>query len=117
MHFFLGALRVRNVLKFLHLCINIEFFPAFHQTSNLSLANKLNNEVSMPVAANETVGIGESQSTLTDTHTVMILQEDGSLTTLSEAYQTQVTIRSTTNNLHQTTISNFSAFSKIANKA
>ena len=46
----------------------------------------------MPVAANETVGIGESQSTLTDTHTVMILQEDGSLTTLSEAYQTQVTI-------------------------
>ena len=58
----------------------------------------------MPVAANETVGIGESQSTLTDTHTVMILQEDGSLTTLSEAYQTQVTIRSATYNLQQTTI-------------
>ena len=46
----------------------------------------------MPVAANETVGVGESQSALADTQTVMIIQDDGTLTSFTEQYNNQVTI-------------------------
>ena len=47
----------------------------------------------MPVAANETVGVGESQSALADTQTVMIIQDDGTLTSFTEQYSNQVIMR------------------------
>ena len=65
-------------------------FAAFHQSSHLTLSNKGGTEIAMPVAANETVGIGESHNALADTQTVMIIQEDGTLTSFTEQYNAQV---------------------------
>lgn len=62
----------------------------FHQSNHLTLSNKVSTEMSMPVAANETVGIGESQNALADTQTIMIIQDDGTLTSLTEPYNTRV---------------------------
>ena len=80
-------------------CLNYHQIPslpvllcivAFHQSNHLTLSNKVSTEMSMPVAANETVGIGESQNALADTQTIMIIQDDGTLTSLTEPYNTRV---------------------------
>lgn len=83
-----GDLQIHPALTEAITCMVTADDQTFHQTNHLTLPSRLSTEVSMPVAANETVGIGDSHNVLSDTHTVMIIQEDGAFTTLSEAYDT-----------------------------
>lgn len=84
-----GELQIHPALTEAITCMVTADDQTFHQANHLALPTRLSSEVSMPVAANETVGVGDSQNTLSDTHTVMIIQEDGAFTALSETYNTQ----------------------------